>query len=945
MNIATRTPLEPLIAACNAAIAKLEEEFDTEFLGTTDIRFKDIAPLMPEPPISKKAMPTTPQDPSAPIFGPSAFDTPQDPEAPSPLPSYASTARPAALRGTGGMDPVAQQIVAGLTPQFQELKQAIAGPKGWEALGQSIASILDRVIQPVAQSTPSQPLPALVAPDPRVEVMEGRISSLESTVTQLVQQQGQILEQQSSILAQLAQSGSTVADLARQQGQILELLRKQAPAASATPVVPPIKNEGPEEGDGEGGTPPMAPETTPTPAPMGPPPIPLMTDMSMPPIKAALPFKAKLPVELIITADLETLQGISGAQTPFMAEWYGIKGMVEIGARFELPQFVSPEAMLKAFWLSLINEVPGCTVYFHNWAGYDSILSLAALFTHHDSGFSFTPVVRNGQIISLEVFKVAEGKRTRLLTIKDSFKLLPSGLGKLAKDFKLEQEKGVFPHYFLLDSLESTMAYVDSLPAYQFFEPNRTSRADWEKMASQYGNNWNFMEAARSYLHSDCVALHQVLVTFFRELNAQFKLNPILNNSIPGISFKAWKQHQLPLLRRENLQVCDLSKSLDNHFRGAYFGGIVDVYRPHLKGQGYYYDVNSLYPTAMCRPMPVGTPTLVALNREPFERGQFFGYLWARVEAPADLYIGLLPIRYQDRLICPGGSFGGFFFSEELRFALDNGYRLLGIEQAWAFQRGENTFRDLIGTLNGMKVRAQEEGKPVLRNIAKLMMNSMYRRFGMHLEEGITVFTTLEGLNSLITVNRVLDSKKIGDLYLVNYVPQAPLGEQMVGTREVRICRPMETNVPIAAAVTAYSRMIINGYKLDALKAGLQVYYSDTDSLVLNGEPWRVTLSPEPQGVYNTNNRPGVPPGLVDPAKLGLLKLEHTFSEGFFVAPKIYWMNTPDGEVTKCKGYPGNLTREEIESLYRGEGLDLVVTRWIRSLTAQTVETQQPRRA
>lgn len=113
MNIATRTPLEPLIAACNAAIAKLEEEFDTEFLGTTDIRFKDIAPLMPEPPISKKAMPTTPQDPSAPIFGPSAFDTPQDPEAPSPLPSYASTARPAALRGTGGMDPIAQQILSG----------------------------------------------------------------------------------------------------------------------------------------------------------------------------------------------------------------------------------------------------------------------------------------------------------------------------------------------------------------------------------------------------------------------------------------------------------------------------------------------------------------------------------------------------------------------------------------------------------------------------------------------------------------------------------------------------------------------------------------------------------------------------------------------------------------------------------------------------------------
>jgi len=43
-----------------------------------------------------------------------------------------------------------------------------------------------------------------------------------------------------------------------------------------------------------------------------------------------------------------------------------------------------------------------------------------------------------------------------------------------------------------------------------------------------------------------------------------------------------------------------------------------------------------------------------------------------------------------------GGIFGGFFFSEELRFALKHGYTLRGIEQAWAFQRGEKTFRTLI---------------------------------------------------------------------------------------------------------------------------------------------------------------------------------------------------------------------------------------------------------
>jgi hypothetical protein len=61
-----------------------------------------------------------------------------------------------------------------------------------------------------------------------------------------------------------------------------------------------------------------------------------------------------------------------------------------------------------------------------NWSGYDSILSLGALLSHHDSGLKFLPVVRDGRIISLEVSQVVKGKNTRLLIIKDSFKLLPS---------------------------------------------------------------------------------------------------------------------------------------------------------------------------------------------------------------------------------------------------------------------------------------------------------------------------------------------------------------------------------------------------------------------------------------------------------------------------------------------------------------------------------------
>jgi hypothetical protein len=219
--------------------------------------------------------------------------------------------------------------------------------------------------------------------------------------------------------------------------------------------------------------------------------------------------------------------------------------------------------------------------------------------------------------------------------------------------------------------------------------------------------------------------------------------------------------------------------------------------------------------------MPIGDPTLIRVSVKEFLEGGFFGYLWATVQTPSDLYVGLLPIKHQGHLICPGGTFSGFFFSEELRFALANGYKLLIIGEAFKFQRGEITFTDLIQRLNKMKVEAHLAKQPVRRNIAKLLMNSLYGRFGMHPNEANTLLVTSTQFNSI------------------------------------------SKHLTVVNSVTAYSRMIINQYKLDAIAAGHTLYYSDTDSLVLSGP---------------------LPVNLLDDAELGKLKLEHQILEGYFVA-------------------------------------------------------------
>jgi len=254
------------------------------------------------------------------------------------------------------------------------------------------------------------------------------------------------------------------------------------------------------------------------------------------------------------------------------------------------------------------------------------------------------------------------------------------------------------------------------------------------------------------------------------------------------------------------------------------------------------------------------------------------------------------------------------------KFALGKGYRLLSISQAYLFQRGINTFRDLIQELNQIKVEAQAANQPSIRNVAKLLMNSMYGRFGMHTEPVQNEIVTLERAREIMKSYQVQDCISLGGLELISYIISLPMSSYPQNNHWNKSINelPGQTNVPLAAAITAYSQMIINQYKIKALESGLQIFYSDTDSLVLNGQ---------------------LPPELIDASKLGMLKLEHEIEEAYFVAPKVYWLKTTEGaEISKCKGNPGSsLTKDQILTLYEGQSLTLEVTKWSRSLGAGVV--------
>jgi len=125
--------------------------------------------------------------------------------------------------------------------------------------------------------------------------------------------------------------------------------------------------------------------------------------------------------------------------------------------------------------------------------------------------------------------------------------------------------------------------------------------------------------------------------------------------------------------------------------RKAFIGGRVDVFHP-VCINGYIYDVNSLYPAQMCKPMPVGPPVVSSDTN----LDNYFGVVYAKIKTPMDIKCPPLPYRCDQKLFNPAGSFSGWYFSEELKFVRDTyGYEI-DVIGGVKFEKGYDVFTDFI---------------------------------------------------------------------------------------------------------------------------------------------------------------------------------------------------------------------------------------------------------
>lgn len=343
---------------------------------------------------------------------------------------------------------------------------------------------------------------------------------------------------------------------------------------------------------------------------------------------------------------------------------------------------------------------------------------------------------------------------------------------------------------------------------------------------------------------------------------------------------------------KSNHEMRDFIKTLKHlgqdklEIRDAYFGGRTNatkLYHDCQEGEKIrYIDVCSLYPYVLKYfPMPIGVPKILIgddlINRsvEDIE-----GIIKCKVLPPKQLYHPVLPTKMHGRLMfilcytcakkknkasCSHSdeqrSFVGTYVSHELQLAINKGYKVIEIYEAWEYEvikydkeSGEKgLFSEYVDAFLKMKAEAsgypdwvqtqadkekyisdylRDEGiqldadkiesNPGLRTLAKALLNYLYGKFGERSDKlkKVIVNTRAQVValmsNPLNEVQAMFEMSDDAAMFTYKNLKEADKDAPYV-------------NVAIAAYTTAHARTVLYKY-LNILNEA--VLYFDTDSII-----------------------------------------------------------------------------------------------------------------
>lgn len=486
-----------------------------------------------------------------------------------------------------------------------------------------------------------------------------------------------------------------------------------------------------------------------------------------------------------------------------------------------------------------------CHVYIHN-ADFD--LSKFFHLLTEEIDFSKSVFINN---VAVKV------PFTDSITFHCSYRLLPSSLEKLSKDFGLEQDGKMS-----LDDYMIEQGYRDKTDFFMRVPANDP--------------------VLNMYMEKDCTSLYKILKQVIK-MSDLYLYDFVLCSTVASLAMKVFQKgypDDYAQATSSNFHGIAGNKA-EETIRVAYYGGRTEVIQPLLEN-GFHYDVNSLYPYVMkVNTYPFGWYETYAHGEASFKWKQWMkdkqggGFMRCVVRIPHDMHIPPLPYHDGGKLIFPVGVIEGTWVLEEIEMAVKYGCVVEEIYTLIYFNRRDAIFEGYVTEMEQIKTTS----KGAKREFSKLMQNSLYGKFGMKRERD--TFANMEDLD------KIQQSEKP-----YHFITNVRYNLDLIET--VTMSKAAYIQPHLAAYVTAYARILLYESMMKTIKEGNKLAYCDTDSMVIDGK---------------------LPDELVDENAYGKWKLEYEVTEGIFFQPKFYYeaAKTHDGktfDVLKAKGIPRSRVKD-----------------------------------
>lgn len=465
------------------------------------------------------------------------------------------------------------------------------------------------------------------------------------------------------------------------------------------------------------------------------------------------------------------------------------------------------------------NPKENYTLYFHNLK-FDGEYIFSYLL---NNGFTcikdkkerkdntFTTLISDiGQFYSIEIFFRVGNKKVNKVTIYDSSKILNFSVDKISEDFKL---------------------------------PIRKLKIDY-KANREIGHILTKEEI--DYIRNDVEIMARALQIMFNEKLTKMTIgsDALANYKEINKNFKKY----FPILPYE----------IDKDIRRSYKGGFTylnEEYKEKETGEGIVLDVNSLYPSVMMNEkLPFGEPLFF---KGKYEKDLLYPLYIQTLSCSFEIKENKIPtIQIKNNLSfipneyvkSSGGDIVTLTLTNidlELFF---NHYNIhdLSYHSGWKFKALKGLFTEYINYWGDKKIEAKKENNAALYKIAKLMLNSLYGKFGLNPDvRGKYPYLNEDGI--------------------IKYSLYPP---------EIRD----SIYIPVASFITSYARyktittsQKIKEYSKEKYNKDLYVY-SDTDSihcLFKDDSELKEIIE-------------------IDDYKLGAWKLESSFKKGKYLRQKCY---------------------------------------------------------